>query len=148
MGAKGTSVHGIDVSRVEAAVRRAELGTSGEIRVCVARFYSWGDVRRAAERAFRTLRMDRTQHRNGVLIYVAPRMRRFVVLGDAGIDRLVEPTFWSDLCARLGDDFRAGERTWGLERAIADVGDRLRQHFPAGPGPATNELPDQVARDR
>ena len=146
MGAK--LVHGIDVRAVEAAVRAAEVGTSGEIRVCIARFYSWGDVRRAAERAFRTLRMERTRHRNGVLVFVAARRRQLVVLGDVGIDRLVAPAFWGEVAGRLVAAFRAGDRTGGLERAVAEIGVELARHFPPDPGPNVNELPNEVARER
>ena len=141
-------VHGIDVRAVEAAVRAAELRTSGELRVCISRFYFWGDVRRAGERAFRHLKMERTRHRNGVLLFVVPLRRRFVVLGDVGIHQLVAPGFWSDVAARLGAAFKAGERTGGLERAVAEIGEALAARFPPAPGPNVNELPDEVARDR
>jgi uncharacterized membrane protein len=141
-------VHGIDVRAVEAAVRAAELRTSGEIRVGLARFYFWGDVRRAAERAFAFLKMERTQQRNGVLLFVAPRRREFAVLGDVGIHQRVEPTFWTELAERLSAAFKGGDLTGGLERAIAEIGERLATHFPAAPGPNVNELPDEVARGR
>jgi uncharacterized membrane protein len=141
-------VHGIDVRAVEAAVRAAEQRTTGEIRVALARFHLWGDVRRAAERAFRSLKMDRTRHRDGVLIYVAPRRREFAVLGDVGIHARVEPTFWAELAERSSAAFKAGDLTGGLERAIAELGERLARHFPANPGPNVNELSDEVARPR
>jgi len=41
-------VHGIDIGVVEDAIRAAELRTSGEIRVALARFWFWGDVKRSA----------------------------------------------------------------------------------------------------
>jgi uncharacterized membrane protein len=139
-------VYGIDVRAVEAAVRAAEQRTTGEIRVGLARFYFLGDVRRAAERAFGVLKMDRTQHRNGVLLYVAPRRREFSVVGDRGIHERVEATFWKELAERLSAAFKAGDLTGGLERAVAEIGERLATHFPAQPDPQVNELPDEVAR--
>jgi uncharacterized membrane protein len=138
-----SSVHGIDVTRVEAAIKAAERGTSGELRVAVCRFYFWGDVRRAAESAFARLHMDRTRHRNGVLIFVAPRLRRFAIVGDVGIHKQVTPTFWNDLADDLAHDFRAGDLTGGLERAIATIGGRLADRFPPDPT-AGDELPNQV----
>jgi uncharacterized membrane protein len=141
-------VHGIDVRAVEAAVRAAERRTTGEIRVGLARFYFWGDVRRAAERAFATLKMDRTQHRNGVLLYVAPRRKEFALVGDRGIHERVEQIFWTELAGRLSTAFKAGDLTGGLERAIAEIGERLASYFPAPPEPNVNELPDEVARRR
>jgi uncharacterized membrane protein len=142
-GAPRPHVHGIDVARVEAAIQAAERGTSGELRVAISRFYFWGDVRRAAEIAFRRLHMDHTRHRNGVLIFVAPRLRRFAIVGDVGIHRHVTATFWNDLADDVSQDFRAGDLTAGLERAIARIGERFALHFPPDPG-AGNELPNQV----
>jgi uncharacterized membrane protein len=137
-------VHGIDLRRVEAAIRAAERGTSGQIRVAVARFYFWGHVRRAAEAAFKRLRMDRTRRRNAVLLYVAPKRRRFAVIGDAGIHERVSDRFWIEISKQLEAHFRTGDLTAGLEHAIAAVGARLAEHFPPEPG-AANELPDGVA---
>jgi uncharacterized membrane protein len=139
-------VHGIDVQAVEAAIRAAEQRTSGEIRVGIARFYFWGDVRRAAERAFVRLHMERTRQRNGVLLFVAPRRRQFAVVGDAGIHQRVESAFWAELAGRLADAFRGGDLTGGLERAIAEIGDRLAAGFPPEASGDVNQLSDQVAR--
>jgi len=136
-------VHGIDVGRVASAIEAAESRTSGEIRVAISRFYFWGDVRRAADIAFHRLHIDRTRHRNGVLLFVAPRLRRFAVVGDMAIHGHVTPAFWNDLADDLSAAFRAGDRTGGLERAVASIGERLAQHFPPDPD-AGNELPNEV----
>lgn len=140
-------VHGIDTAVVEEAVRAAEARTTGEIRVALARFYFWGDVRRAAGRAFGRLGMDRTRERNGVLIFVAPRRRGFAILGDEGIHQRVEPTFWDELARPLGEAFAARDLTGGLVRTIAAIGVRLAVEFPAGVAGAadSNQLPDSVA---
>jgi uncharacterized membrane protein len=140
-------VQGIDLARVEAAIRAAEQATSGEIRVAIARFFFWGDVRRAAENAFVRLRMDRTRRRNGVLIFVAPRRHQFAILGDAAIHERVTDAFWRDVAGGLGGDGRRGDLTGGLERAIATIGERLAAHFPPDPNDR-NELPDAVAVGR
>jgi uncharacterized membrane protein len=139
-------VHGIDVRAVEDAVRAAEQQTTGEIRVSLARFYFWGDVRRAAERVFKYLHMDRTRHRNGVLIYVVPGRRRFAIVGDSGIHQRLDPSFWPQVADRLSAAFRAGDPTGGLSHAIAEIGVQLATHFPLQDGPNANELPDTVAR--
>jgi uncharacterized membrane protein len=138
-------VHGIDVDRIEAAIRVAEQRTSAELRVSISRFYFWGDVRRAAAAVFRRNHMDRTERRNGVLLFVAPRLHRFAVHADVGVAQFVDDAFWNEIAARLSDDFRAGERTGGLERALATIADRLAGFFP--PPPVNpNELPNAVIR--
>jgi uncharacterized membrane protein len=142
-GAPARVVQGIDLGRVEQAIRAVERRTSGQVRVAVARFYFWGDVRRAADAAFARLRMHRTRRRNAVLLFVAPRRRRFAVIGDAGIHEHVSDRFWSQISEFLETDFRTGDLTSGIEHAIATIGDRLAEHFPPDPA-GDNELPDRV----
>jgi uncharacterized membrane protein len=137
-------VHGIDVARVEAAIRQAEERTSGEIRVAVSRFYFWGDVRFAGEGAFSRLHMERTRHRNGVLIFVAPRRRQFVVLGDVGIHTRAGEGAWAAIAAAMGHEIQRGDLTAGLERGIAEIGERLAKYFPPDVGRDANELPDEL----
>lgn len=144
------TVHGIDVAAVEGAIGAAERATTGEIRVALSRFYFWGDVRRAAERTFARLRMNRTREHNAVLIFVAPWRRRFAIVGDDGIHRRVEDGFWDAIAVALAQAFHARDLTGGLVRAIETIGARLAVHFPVPPGSGgnPNELPDHVALDR
>jgi uncharacterized membrane protein len=140
-------VQGIDLDRIEAAIRSAERRTSGQIRVAVARFYFWGSVRRAADAAFSRLRMSQTRRRNAVLLFVAPRLHRYAVVGDAGIHERVNDEFWSQISDALGTDFRGGDLTAGLLHAIDTIGERLAEHFPPDPI-GENELPDRVELER
>jgi uncharacterized membrane protein len=137
-------VHGIDVARVEAAIRRAEERTSGEIRVAVSRFYFWGDVRFAAEGAFSRLHMERTRHRNGVLIFVAPRRRQFVILGDVGIHVSAGEGAWAAIAGAMANEIQRGDLTAGLERGIAEIGERLAKHFPPDLSRDSNELSNEL----
>ena len=140
-------VQGIDLGRIEAAIRSAERRTSGQIRVAVARFYFWGSVRRAADAAFARLRMSHTRGRNGVLLFVAPRLHQFAVIGDVGIHERVSDAFWGQISQALQADFRGGDLTAGLLHAIGTIGDRLAEHFPPDPM-GDNELPDRVEVER
>jgi uncharacterized membrane protein len=132
----------IDAAAVKAAIEEAERNTSGEIRVSVATFF-WGDVRRNAEKAFERLGMTATVHRNGVLFFLVPSRRKFVVLGDEGIHQKVGQTFWDDVRAAVSGHFRKGDFTGGLVHGIVEAGRVLALHFPredANP----NELADEV----
>ncbi len=133
----------IDTARVEAAIRASEARTSGEVRVSVAPFF-WGNVQRAAERAFERLGMTATRERNGVLLFVVPARRRLVVLGDAGIHTRVGPEFWDRVAQAVAQRFRVGDFTGGLEAGIASVGTQLAEHFPFEGPQDRNELPDTV----
>jgi uncharacterized membrane protein len=132
----------IDEEAVKAAIVEAERHTTGEIRVSVSTFF-WGDVRRTAERAFERLGMTATARRNGVLVFLVPSRRKFVVLGDEGIHEKVGQPFWDDVTAAVSDRFRKGDFTGGLLLGVAEAGRVLALHFPredANP----NELSDDV----
>lgn len=133
----------IDVARIEDAIRQAERRTSGEIRVSVSGFF-WGDVRRVAERAFARLGMTATRDRNGVLFFIVPARRRFVVLGDEGLHARVGQEFWERVAAAVSGHLRDGDFTLGLVRGIEAVGGQLALHFPFDRATDTNELADQV----
>jgi uncharacterized membrane protein len=133
----------IDRERVKKAIQDAERLTSGEIRVSVAPFF-WGRLRAAAERAFSRLGMTATRDRNGILLFIVPSRRRFVVLGDEGIHAKVGPEFWSDVTQAMSERFRTGDFTGGLIHGIETVGRELATHFPYDAATAVNELPDDV----
>ena len=137
----------VDAQRVKDAIRRAELATSGEIRVSVARLF-WGDVYAAAARAFDRLGMHRTRDRNGVLFFVVPARRRFAILGDSGIHEKVGQAFWQKVTLAVSERFRAGDFTEGLVRGIDMVAEELRSHFPYDAASDVNELPDDVDFER
>jgi uncharacterized membrane protein len=133
----------VDVGRVKAAVAAAERAASGEVRVSVSRFF-WGSVRKAAERAFVRLGMTRTKDRNGVLFFIVPARKKFVVLGDAGIHAKVGQEFWDSLAGLMSARFKKGEFTEGLVEAIEEAGRRLAAHFPYDAAVDVNELADDV----
>jgi uncharacterized membrane protein len=99
-----------------------------------------------ARRRFELLGMTRTAHRNGVLIYIAPKLRRFQILGDSGIHEKCGDDFWKETAAGMEELFRRGDFTEGLLHGIAKAGDLLAEHFPRADGDA-NELPDEVTED-
>jgi len=119
----------IDHDRVLAAIRKAERGTSGKIRVLVARHLA-SDPVAAARRHFERLGMTRSPHRNGVLIFVAPRSRSFAVIGDTAVHKKCGDAFWSDLAAAMTGFFRRNEFTEGLVHGIERAGELLARHFP------------------
>jgi uncharacterized membrane protein len=131
----------VDAARVKSAIEQAERGTSGEVRVSVAAPF-WGDAQKAAKGAFERLGMQRTHHRNSVLLFVVPSRHSFVILGDAGIHAKVGHAFWEDVSQAIAERFRAGDFTGGLVHGIELVGKELRLHFPSAH--PTNELPDEV----
>lgn len=133
----------IDKEEIRKAIIDAEKRTSGEICVSLAHFF-WGRIRPEAERAFRRLAMANTRERNGILFFVVPARKRFVVLGDEGIHAKVGQEFWDGIAAGMTGYFRKGEFQDGLLAGIRTAADGLAAHFPYEPVTDVNELPDDV----
>lgn len=133
----------MDSVRIKEAIAQAERRTSGEIVVSVAPLF-WGNVEKAADRAFTRMGMTKTRLRNGVLIFVVPSRRRFVVLGDNGIHEKVGQEFWQMVASHLENHFRVGEFTEGLLGAIGEIGEQLAVHFPYQGERDLNELPNEI----
>ena len=135
----------LDSHRIVEAIAAAEKKSSGEIRVHVTRRKP-DNLEERARRRFELLGMTKTADRNGVLIYIAPKLRRFQILGDTGIHEKCGDDFWKETAAELESHFRRGEFTEGIVGAIEKTGDVLATHFPRETGDV-NELPDQVTED-
>ena len=135
----------LDSKRIVDAIGRAEAGTSGEIRVHVTRREPEDIEARARER-FEKLGMTQTAHRNGVLFYIAPRIRKFQILGDTGVHEKCGDEFWKETAAELSQAFRKGDFTGGLVAGIEKIGELLKAHFPHR-GDDRNELPDEIDED-
>lgn len=129
-------------NRIIAAIKAAEANTTGEIRIHIDQKLRRPVLEEAAA-VFARLAMHETKARNAVLIMVAPNDRAFAILGDVGIDRVVPPDFWAAERDLIQQHFRRGEFCEGLCQAIAQVGEKLRAHFPGEAGD-TNELPDEI----
>lgn len=128
---------------IVAAIRQAELATSGEIRVHVE-VGAEAPALAVAKRVFNQLGMDKTKDRNGVLILLEVDRREFAIIGDEGIDKVVPANFWETERDVLQQHFRKGEFALGLEQAIGQVGEKLKAFFPYQTDDV-NELPDTIS---
>lgn len=132
----------IDKERVLEAIAQAEARTSGEIRVVLVH-HAVTDPIAEAVKEFQKLGMHQTLHRNGVLILLAPKSRKFSVIGDKGVNDLCGQEFWGGTVKTMQEAFRAREFTRGLVEGIGLIGELLAQHFPPE-ADAGNELPDDI----
>lgn len=137
-------LHQLDEPRVVAAIREAERRSTGEIRVFVSA-REVEDALARATRRFEKLGMTQTREHNAVLLYFAPRSRKFAVVGDAGIHEKCGASFWEEAVAAIGEELRAGRCTDAVVRGVEKVGALLAQHFPGSGG--ENELPDRIERE-
>ena len=108
--------------KVLAAIAQAEDRTSGEIRLHIEGKCPTDEVLDHAKELFSRLEMEKTEQRNGVLIYLATASRRFAILGDEGIDRVVPDNFWMDVKDVMASRFQEGEFGDGLVQGGLTVG--------------------------
>ena len=111
------------------AIRTAEKNTSGEIRVHLERNSEKDPLERAKE-VFYFLKMDKTEHKNGVLFYVAVDDKKFSVLGDEGINNRVSEDFWNSIKDAMTEHFSKGSYADGLKAGILASGQKLKEYFP------------------
>lgn len=130
--------------RILESIRRSEKNTSGEIRVYVeSRCRFVNPLDRAAE-VFWGLKMDQTEERNAVLVYVAMRDHQYAVFGDEGIYRKLGEEFWKERVARMNNRFTQNQVAEAIIEVIADIGAALNHHFPYNNDTDKNELPDEI----
>lgn len=126
------------------AIRKAESGTSGEIRVHVKRAAT-RDAMADARRFFRKAGMHRTRERNGVLIFISWKSRAFAILGDEGIHRVATDAFWNETRDRMAARFSKHELKEGILDGVKSAGEKLAAHFPRR-ADDHNELPNTVTQ--
>ena len=129
--------------RIAQAIKEAEKNTSGEIRVHLA--LKAGDhVFGHAKKVFQKIGMTRTAQRNGVLIFLAIKDKKFAVLGDVGINEKVPEGFWSDVAEILQRHFKENKFAEGVSEAALRIGVKLKEYFPHQ-ADDKNELPDTIS---
>ena len=129
--------------KIVAAIKEAELNTSGEIRVHIENHCKEEALERAAEVVY-DLKMDRTAARNGILFYLAVKDRKFAIIGDEGINKEVEHDFWNDIKDEMISNFKENKFAEGLIAGILKCGDKLKEYFPYQ-NDDVNELSDEIS---
>lgn len=133
----------LEHDRIIQAIRTAESKTSGEIRVLIQRGKLDSDPLVAAQKKFHRLRMHNTRERNAVLIFVAPRVHKFAVVGDEGIHKKCGDEFWQRVVEKMRTHFQNENFSDALIDAVNEVGTVLGSQFPKTVRD-TNELPDDL----
>jgi uncharacterized membrane protein len=124
------------------SIKEAEKQTSGEIRLYIEDGSKDAPLDRAAF-LFAELEMHKTKLRNGVLFYLAIAHKKFAIIGDAGINKMVHENFWDDIKANMLLHFKTGNFQEGLQQGIQMAGEALKINFPYKDGD-TNELSDEI----
>jgi len=125
------------------AIKIAEDHSSGEIRVHIDST-SEDDFAKKAFEIFRSLEMHHTKERNGVLFYVNFEQHYLTIIGDEGIHKKVQQSFWDTVHDEMTAEFAQKNYYKGLKDAILKTGLELKKYFPIS-GENINELPNDIS---
>ncbi|MBL7745751.1 MAG: TPM domain-containing protein [Chitinophagaceae bacterium] len=126
------------------AIRNAEKRTSGEVRVFIESKCRYVDaIDRAAEIFFR-LKMEKTDDRNAVLLYVAMKDHQLAVFADQGIYQRMGQEYWNDEIKKMISNFNQHDHAAGIRQCVKEIGEALHYHFPFDNDTDKNELPDDI----
>ncbi|HTL11272.1 MAG TPA: TPM domain-containing protein [Bdellovibrionota bacterium] len=118
-------------ARLHHEILQAQAGTSAPLRVYLTRRLPDRDVALSAERLFGHYHLEQTTLRNGILLYVNLRTRRFAVARDAGADAALGMEYWRELSQCLRDDLLSTHHELALRMAVRTLGISLARLFPA-----------------
>lgn len=130
--------------RIVEAIRINEKRTSGEIRVFVESRCPMVDALDRAVQVFFKLKMDKTDQRNAVLVYVAIKDRQLAVFGDQGIHEKVGTAYWANEVGKMISLFNKNDYAEGIRQCVLDIGESLHKYFPYDNDTDKNELPDDI----
>lgn len=134
--------------KISDAVREAERGHSGQIRVViegtpgVSHVLKWRTARDRAIEVFAMERVWDTTDNNGVLLYLMIAEGEAEIVADRGLNDKITPEQWHQIYLALERDVETLGFTRAVCAAISCIGSRLRERFPSAEAP--NELPDDV----
>ena len=126
------------------AIVVAENNTSGEIRVHIEEHSEKSPLERAQEVFFK-LEMDKTKDRNGVLFYVCVADKKFAIIGDEGINNVVDTNFWNSTKEVVIANFKEKNFKKGLVDGILKAGEQLKSYFPFQ-SDDVDELSNEISR--
>ena len=135
------------LAAIEQAILDGERGHRGEVRVIVERSWPWSLIwsgttpRERALALFAQHGIWDTVDRSGVLLYISLADHKVEIVADRGINQLIPPATWQDVCKLLTQGYAAGQFHQPTLEAVNAVHRLLQQHFPAGDD-NRNELPD------
>ena len=90
------------------------------------------------------LKMEQTEGRNGVLLYIALKDHQLALFGDQGIHEKVGSAFWNEQVQLILTHFNKANYAEGIAEVVKKIGEALYQNFPFEKGNDKNELPDDI----
>ncbi len=130
------------------AIRLAEKETSGEIRIYIESKNAFMDAIDRASEIFFKLKMQKTDHRNAVLLYIAMDDHQLALFADEGIYQKAGAAYWDAEVKAMIARFTKEDICQGIVDCIHHIGQTLQEKFPYIPTEDKNELPDEIVFGR
>ena len=126
------------------AIKQAERNTSGEVRVFVEGRCKFVNAVDRAQEIFFGLKMDKTEDRNAVLLYIALDDHQLAIFADEGIYQRLGSQYWNDEVKKITAAFTKDDYAGGICTVVKDIGEALTAEFPYDSTTDKNELPDEI----
>jgi uncharacterized membrane protein len=81
-----------------------------------------------------------------VLFYICSATKNFAILGDKGINDLVDTDFWNSTKDVVIEKFKEGQYKDGLIKGILEAGEQLKKYFPYNHEDDMDELSNEISR--
>lgn len=141
---KKTFFNATEQENIKSAIQTAEQKTSGEVRVYFeSRCKYVNSLDRAAE-IFYGLKMNETNEKNAVLVYLALKDHQLAIFADEGIHKKTGKDFWKEQVQLMLIHFDKDDYAMGIQQVVHKIGEALQQHFPYLEHVDKNELPDDI----
>ncbi len=139
-----------ELKRLSEQIGEIEKKTSAEIRVVVRHRRHWSErklsPRQVAEREFMALGMTKTKQGTGILVFILVGERKFELMADHGIIKVLPEEFWTSLAGKLSDHFSKKNFFQGLTVSLAEIGEVLESKLPPS-GANPDELPNDIIEE-
>ncbi len=116
--------------RIDAALTHAQMGTTAVIAVRIITD-AHVDALEHAKAEFTAKGLHQSAGENGALILVAPKAKRFAVIGDRALHERVGQKFWDDTVAQMAKTFKSGKTADAIVQGIDRLGRAFHEHFKA-----------------
>ena len=133
-------------SSIISAIEAAESLSRAELRVHYTRKDRVDDIFQLALKQFQKLEMHKTEERNGVLIFLAPKAKQLAIVGDEGIHQHVGQEFWEHTHAACIQEIQRNGLAKGIILGLELIGKEMAKYFPIGEH-NPNELSNEISSD-
>jgi uncharacterized membrane protein len=133
-------------SSIISAIEAAESLSRAELRVHYTQKERVDNIFELALQQFQKLEMHKTEERNGVLIFLAPKAKQLAIVGDEGIHLHVGQEFWEQTHAACIQEIQSKGLAQGIILGLALIGHEMAKYFPIG-NSNPNELSNEISHD-